>query len=162
MKMNPEGMELFKALCKRLEGLNLITEGVMAQNESRAEMVSFFYNQDIRQMVTDPRMALPVASVQVIADNQNLLKNEVVGVSLKFYQSPLLTAGLTILWDNHRRYRTELQGPPESPYYNYIFVDPYSREHVYEYIDDLFTSLHKELKHLQLTGTKTNEDLVLA
>ena len=161
MKMNPEGMELFQGLCKRLQDIDLIAVNVKDPDGSGKEVVSFFYNEEIQQRVSDPCIELPVATVKYIAEDLQLLRNEVTGVSLKFYYSPLFAVGLAPLLENYKRYRTELQGSQESSFYNYIFVDPYTREHVYEYIDALFISLYKEMNsigdHLPLTDAQLHE-----
>ncbi len=144
MMMNPEGKELFGELCARLKDLGLVTDVAVTPNGNDSEMVSFFYNKDTQQRIIHPNVQLPVATIQYVTLNNQLVENEVMGVLLKFYQAPLSALGLEPIWENYRRYRTELKGLQDSPYYNYIFVDPYTREHVYQYIDALFTDLHKE------------------
>ncbi|WP_338470783.1 hypothetical protein R4Z10_18695 [Niallia sp. XMNu-256] len=159
MMMNPEGKELFEELCKRLKDLNLVSDEAMPSNESETEFVSFFYDTNTQQRVSRPSVQLPVATVEYIAETHQLLQNELVGVSLKLNLAPLHALGIEPAWDHFKRYRTELKGSQDSPYYNYLFVDPYSREHVYQYIEALFSSLHKEFTVNLLN--ETQKELVL-
>lgn len=158
MMMDPEGKELFGELCNRLKDLGLVSDAEVTPNGNESKIVSFFYNKDTQQRVIHPNVQLPVATVQFVAPKNQFVEYEVMGVSLKFYQAPFSALGLEPIWENYRQYRTELKSSQNSLYYNYIFVDPYTREHVYQYIDAIFTSLHKEFS---INYTQTNKDLVL-
>lgn len=85
-----------------------------------------------------------VAAVQYNGGKKRILNNEVTGVTLRLYLSPLEVFGLENILDKNTTFRSRIKGPSSSPYYDYIFDQPYSSKEVLDCIDALFTDLNKE------------------
>lgn len=159
MLLEPHGKELYLELCNRLNALKLVTDDEQLQEGDRGEGVPFFFRNDVLKRVNHPNLQLQVATIEFNGGNHNLLRNEVTGVTLRFYLLPLSVLGLDQVLNKFKANRSELKESPSSPYYNYVFVDPYSSDDVYRYIDALFTKL---AQHLNDTLNLYQNNLLLA
>jgi len=159
MLLEPHGMELFWELYKRLNGLKLVTEEVKARSGRRIDPIFFYFHKKIQLENNHPSLKLPVAQVYFNGGENHILRNEVTGVTLRIYLSPLFVFGLEKVLENYKAYRSELKESQVSSYYNYVFVDPYSSENIYRYLDALFTDLHEEF---QIRLNPIQENLPLA
>ncbi|WP_428910023.1 hypothetical protein [Niallia sp. Krafla_26] len=157
MIMEPDGKELFRELCNRLDELKFVTH-VGELEPSRAESVSYFFDEGDGH---ESRLTRPVAEVQYISGKQPGSENEIIGVSLVFNYELISPLGLDSVIEKYKRYRSELKGQKGAQVYQYIFVDCISSNFVYPYIDALFTDLHLKLNsnqhHTSLTNTSLDE-----
>ena len=146
MLVEPHGKVLFLELCSRLNGLKLVAKEEMLHNEDLVESVSFFFQKGILEEVNHPSLQKQVATVQYNGVKNYLGFTEVAGVSLRLYVEPLSAIGVDDILDTFKAYRSELKGPQNSPYYDYVFIDPYSSMEVSLYINALFTDLGHKFK----------------
>lgn len=146
MLVEPHGKALFLELCSRLNGLKLVTREEVLPNEDRGESVPFFFQKAILEVVNHPSLQNQVATVQYNGIKNHIGLSEVTGVTLRFYVAPLSTIGIDDILETFKAYRSELKGPQNSPYYNYVFVDPYSSIEVRQYINALFTGLNHKFE----------------
>ena len=146
MLVEPHGKVLFLELCSRLNGLKLVTKEEMLHNEDRVESVPFFFQKEILEVVNHPSLQNQVATVQYNGVKNHIGLSEVTGVTLRLYVAPLSAIGIDDILETFKAYRSELKGPQNSPYYNYVFVDPYSSIEVSQYINALFTDLDHKFK----------------
>ena len=144
MLVEPHGKALFLELCSRLNGLKLVTREETLYNENRVESVPFFFQKEILEEVNHPSLQNQVATVQYNGVKNHMGLSEVTGVTLRLYVAPLSAIGIDDILETFKAYRSVLKEPQNSPYYNYVFVDPYSSIEVCHYINKLFTHLdHK-------------------
>ncbi|USK70050.1 hypothetical protein [Peribacillus asahii] len=144
MLLDPSGKELFWELCKQLNKLKLVIDKGKIEEGGRIESVPFFFREDIQMKGNHKNVKRQVAAVQYNGGQKKILKNEVTGVTLRFYLSPLVVFGLEGILDKHTAFRSQIKGPTSSPYFDYIFDEPYSSIAVNDCINVLFLDLHKE------------------
>ena len=144
MLVEPHGKALFLELCSRLNRLKLVTREETLSNENGVESVPFFFQKEILEEVNHPSLQNQVATVEYNGVQNHMGLSEVTGVTLRLYVAPLSAMGIDDILETFKAYRSVLKEPQNSPYYNYVFVDPYSSIEVCHYINKLFTHLdHK-------------------
>jgi hypothetical protein len=160
MLVEPHGKALFMELCSRLKGLKLVAKEETLHNSNNVESVPFFFQKEILEEVNHPSLQNQVATIQYSGIKNHIGLTEVTGVTLRLYVSPLSTLGIEDILETYKAYRSELKEPQNSPYYNYVFVDPYSSIEVSQYINTLFTDLdHKFKSRLQVQDSLPIVDL---
>jgi hypothetical protein len=166
MFVEPYGKALFLELCSRLYGLKLVTKEETLQDDNRVESVRFFFQKEILEEVNHPSLQNEVAAIQYNGINNNSVFTQVNGVTLRLYVAPLSALGIDDILETFKAYRSELKGPQNSSYYNYVFVDPYTSIEVSQYIDELFTNLDNKIKdrlhsvHASLPITEIPEEII--
>lgn len=148
MLLDPLGKELFRELCKQLNKLKLVIDEEKIQEGGRIESVPFFFHEDIQMEGNHKSLKRQVAAVQYNGGKKKISNNEVTGVTLRLYVSPLAVFGLEETLEKHTTFRSQLKGPASSPYYDYIFDEPYSSIDIQHSIEVLFADLNEGFMNL--------------
>ena len=135
MLVEPHGKALFQELCSRLNGLKLVTREETLSNENRVESVPFFFQNEILEEVNHPSLQKQVATVKYNGVQNHMGLSEVTAVTFEtLCSTTFLAMGIDDILETFKAYRSVLKEPQNSPYYNYVFVDPYSSIEVCHYI----------------------------